>query len=52
LGNTLSNRLKKKNGVKHWWLMPIILTTWEAKIGRIMVQGQPRQIVHKIPSPK
>jgi hypothetical protein len=27
------------------WLTPIILCTWEAEIGRIMVQGQPGQIV-------
>jgi hypothetical protein len=27
------------------WLIPIILVTWEAKIRRIAVQSQPRQIV-------
>jgi hypothetical protein len=26
--------------------------TWEAKIGRFAVQGQPRQIVCETPSPK
>jgi hypothetical protein len=34
------------------WLMPIILAIREAGIGRITVQGQPRQIIHKTPSPK
>jgi hypothetical protein len=32
--------------------MPVIPATWEAEIRRITVQGQPGQIVHKIPSPK
>jgi hypothetical protein len=41
--------LPKKLGM---WLTPIILTNWEAEIGRIMVQGQPGQIVLKTPSPK
>jgi hypothetical protein len=27
--------------------MPVILATWEAKIGKIVVLGQFRQIVHK-----
>jgi hypothetical protein len=27
------------------WLTPVIPATWEAKIGRITVQGQPRQIL-------
>jgi hypothetical protein len=36
----------------HWWLMRIILDTWEAEIERSSVQGQPGQIVHEIPSPK
>jgi hypothetical protein len=32
--------------------MPIILTSWEAKIRRIAIQGQPRQIAHKEPISK
>jgi hypothetical protein len=32
--------------------MPVILDTWEARIGKIEVQGQPRQIVLETPSPK
>jgi hypothetical protein len=37
-----------------WWPMPVILATWEgeAKIRRIMNQGEPSQIVLEIPSPK
>jgi hypothetical protein len=37
---------------RHWWLMPVIPVTWEAEIGRIEVQGDPRQMVHETPSPK
>jgi hypothetical protein len=32
-------RLKKLWASGDWWLMPVILATWEAEIGRIMVQG-------------
>jgi hypothetical protein len=34
---------------RHQWFLPVILTTWEAEIGRIIVQGQPRQKVCKTP---
>jgi hypothetical protein len=36
----------------HWWLTPIILTTQEAEIRRILVQSQPGQIVHETLSRK
>jgi hypothetical protein len=40
---------------RHWELMPVILASWEAKIGRMKGEGQPTQIVletHFPPSPK
>jgi hypothetical protein len=30
-----------------WWVTPIILATWEADIGRIVVGGQPEQILQE-----
>jgi hypothetical protein len=44
--------LKSGNLAGCWWLIPVILATWEAEIRRIMVRGQPRQIVLKTLSPK
>jgi hypothetical protein len=32
---------------KEQWFTPVILATQEAEIRRIMVQGQPGQIVHE-----
>jgi hypothetical protein len=37
---------------RNWWLTPVILATQEAKIRRIMIQRQPRQIVGKTLSQK
>jgi hypothetical protein len=39
--------LRNKMSARYWWLTPIILTTQEAEIRRIMVQSQPRQIVYE-----
>jgi hypothetical protein len=33
-------RLSKDPSAEHWWLTPVILTTWEVEIRRIMVQSQ------------
>jgi hypothetical protein len=38
------------NATEAFWFMPIILATWEAEVGRTVVQGQPRQGVCKTPS--
>jgi hypothetical protein len=50
--NTHTGIAIKRNEAGLWCLIPVILATWEAKIRRIMVQGQPWQIVQEIPTPK
>jgi hypothetical protein len=35
--------LKTNKTARHQWLVSIILATWEAKIWRIVVPGQPRE---------
>jgi hypothetical protein len=34
------------------WVIHVILATWQAKIGKVGVQGQPRQIVQETPISK
>jgi hypothetical protein len=38
-------RKQTNNNTWHWWLIPIILATWEVEIKKIEVPGQPGQIV-------
>jgi hypothetical protein len=37
----------KTETTRRWWLMPVILAIQVVEIKRIMVQSQPRQIVHE-----
>jgi hypothetical protein len=30
-----------------WWLVPLILATWEAEIGKMTIQGQPKHIAQE-----
>jgi hypothetical protein len=44
--------MRRWGGLINWarWLMPLILTAWEAEVRRLVVRGQPRQKVCEIPS--
>jgi hypothetical protein len=44
--------MKLKLPVRHQWLTPVILATWEVETRRIVAQGQPEQIVCETPYPK
>jgi hypothetical protein len=37
---------------RHWWITPVILASPEAEIRKIVVRGQPGQIVRVTLSPK
>jgi hypothetical protein len=39
---------KRKKDTDSWWLTPVIPATQETEIRRIVVQSQPRKIVHEI----
>jgi hypothetical protein len=45
-------RYTKQSLSGYWWLMPVILATWEAQISGIVVQSQPWQRVCKSLSQK
>jgi hypothetical protein len=51
-GVSINHKFRQKEIARlprHRWLMLIILATWEAEIGRILVHSQPRQIVCETP---
>jgi hypothetical protein len=45
-----SNKNNWRGGNGYEWLTPVVLATWEAEIRKTMAQGQPKEIVHEIPS--
>jgi hypothetical protein len=46
-GTLNKSEVKGDELVRHWWIMPVILTTQEAEIRRFTVRNQPRKIVCK-----
>jgi hypothetical protein len=46
------SNIKSQLKTRCWWLMLVILATWEAEIRGIYVQGQPRQIVCETLTPQ
>jgi hypothetical protein len=48
----LNSAVKNPTVTQRWWLLPAILATWDAEIGRTMVQAQPRaNSSYETPSP-
>jgi hypothetical protein len=47
LGLSKSKAIGKNSfgSARSWYLKPVILVTWEAEIGRVLVRGQTEQIV-------
>jgi hypothetical protein len=52
VGGGRQERVIREGETGGQWLTPAIPATWEAEDERIVVQGQPRQIVLENPSPK
>jgi hypothetical protein len=52
LCKTVNETDRKGLDAQCWWLMLMILATWEAKIRKTEVRGQLGENVHETPSPK
>jgi hypothetical protein len=50
--NFIHNCFKNSVQARCWWLIPIILTTWESEIRKNVVPGQPGQNIHDTPNSK